>query len=37
VNPVGSVTFAFTNSSTGTMSYTINGVAGSRAITRQPF
>ena len=34
---VGSVTFAFDDANNGTMSYTINGVAGSRTITRQPF
>ncbi|CAN5396629.1 hypothetical protein BH11PSE11_BH11PSE11_12970 [soil metagenome] len=34
---VGTINFAFTDSSTGTMSYTINGVAGSRAIIRQLF
>ena len=37
VATVGSVSFAFSDSSTGTMSYTINGVAGSKAITRQAF
>ena len=37
LSTVGSVTFAFSDSSTGTMSYTINGVSGSRAITRQAF
>lgn len=37
VTQVGSVNFAFTDSNNGTMTYTINGVAGSRAITRQGF
>ena len=37
VNPVGSVTFAFSDGSTGTMSYTIGGMSGSRKITRQAF
>jgi YVTN family beta-propeller protein len=34
---VGTVTFTFTDASNGTMSYSINGVAGSRNITRQGF
>ncbi|MFA7241758.1 MAG: hypothetical protein WC091_16725, partial [Sulfuricellaceae bacterium] len=37
LSKVGTVTFAFSDSSTGTMSYTINGVAGSKAIVRQAF
>lgn len=37
VTKVGSITFAFTDASNGTMSYTINGVAGSKNITRQGF
>ena len=37
VTAVGSVSFAFSDGSTGTMSYTIDGVAGTRAITRQAF
>ena len=37
VTSVGSVSFAFSDSGTGTMSYTIDGVAGTRAITRQAF
>lgn len=37
VTPVGSVSFAFSDSSTGTMIYTINGVSGTKAITRQAF
>lgn len=34
---VGTVTLAFTDTNTGTMSYTINGANGSKAITRQVF
>ncbi len=34
---VGSVTLAFSNATTGTMNYTLNGVTANRAITRQPF
>jgi len=37
VAKAGTVSFAFSDSSTGTMNYTINGVAGSKAITRQAF
>lgn len=40
VNPavvVGNVTFAFTDAANGTMNYTIDGVASSRAITRQVY
>jgi len=37
VNKVGTVSFAFSDSGTGTMSYTIGGVAASRKITRQAF
>ncbi|CAN5168627.1 hypothetical protein BH11PSE11_BH11PSE11_18340 [soil metagenome] len=37
VTKVGTVSFAFSDSSSGSMSYTINGVSGSRAITRQSF
>ncbi|MDP4030451.1 MAG: hypothetical protein Q8P42_15970 [Gallionella sp.] len=40
INPVatvGTVTFAFSDGGTGTMSYTIDGVSGSKAITRQSF
>ena len=32
---VGTLTLAFTDNNTGTMNYTINGVAGTKAITRQ--
>ena len=35
--PVGDIKFAFTNPANGTMSYTVNGVSSSRAITRQPY
>lgn len=35
--PAGEVTFAFTGPATGTMTYTIDGVAGTRKITRQVF
>ena len=35
--PVGNITFAFTNAANGTMSYTVNGVTASRAITRQVY
>ncbi len=34
---VGSVTFTFHGANTATMSYTVDGVAQSKAITRQPF
>jgi hypothetical protein len=37
VNKVGTVTFAFSDGGTGTMSYTIGGVSGSKAISRQAF
>ncbi len=35
--PVGSVTFAFTDAANGSMTYTIDGAAASRAITRQVY
>ncbi len=35
--PVGTVTFTFTDINTGVMSYTIDGVSGSKPISRQPF
>ena len=35
--PVGNITFAFTDPANGTMSYTVNGVSSSRAITRQVY
>jgi hypothetical protein len=34
ITPVGSVSFAFSDANNGTMSYTINGISASRAITR---
>lgn len=37
VTKVGTVSFAFSDSSLGTMSYTINGLAGAKAISRQLF
>ncbi|CAN5323361.1 hypothetical protein BH11PSE11_BH11PSE11_28820 [soil metagenome] len=37
VTKVGAVTFAFSDAATGTMNFTVNGVAGSKAITRQLF
>jgi len=33
----GSMSITFTSSSTATMGYSIDGVAGTKAITRQPF
>ena len=37
IKAVGNTTFAFTDGSNGTMSFTINGVAGSKVITKQIF
>ncbi|WP_239796011.1 RCC1 domain-containing protein [Candidatus Nitrotoga arctica] len=37
VTKVGTVNFAFQNSSAGTLTYTINGVSGSKLISRQLF
>jgi hypothetical protein len=37
VTPVGNISFVFTDGSIGTMSYTINCVAGTKAISRQSF
>ena len=34
---VGTATLTFSDANNGTFSYTINGVSGSRAITRQPY
>ena len=34
---VGSATIVFTDANNGTLSYTVNGVSGSKAITRQLF
>jgi hypothetical protein len=35
--PVGTVTFTFTDIANGVMTYTVDGVSGSKPITRQPF
>ena len=37
IDPVGTATFEFTGASSGTFSYTVNGVTQSKAITRQVF
>jgi hypothetical protein len=37
VNPVGSLTFTFLNAGSATMAYTVNGVSGTKSITRQSF
>lgn len=37
VSPVGSATLSFSDANRGTFSFTIDGVAGSKSITRQPF
>ncbi|CAH1385291.1 hypothetical protein [Candidatus Nitrotoga sp. M5] len=37
VTKVGTINFAFTDTNTGTMNYTINDVSGSKTITRQVF
>jgi hypothetical protein len=37
VRQVGSATLSFSDANTGTWSYTVDGVTGSKAITRQPF
>ena len=37
VQPVGTATLTFSDANTGTFAYSVNGVSGSRAITRQPF
>jgi hypothetical protein len=37
VQPVGNVTFTFTDLNNAVMSYTVDGVSGTRAIVRQPF
>ena len=37
VTKAGSVTFVFTDANNGSMSYSINGIAGNRVITRQEF
>ena len=35
--PVGSATITFTGAGTATLAYTINGVSGTKSISRQPF
>jgi subtilisin family serine protease len=35
VTPVGSATFTFTDGDNGTFAYTVNGIGGSKAITRE--
>lgn len=37
VKQVGNVTFTFSDAGNGSMSYTLNGIGGSRSITRQGF
>jgi hypothetical protein len=37
VSPVGTLNLAFTNANSGTMSFTVNGVGGSKAIERNVF
>jgi len=37
LTPVGTATFAFDDANNGTFSYTVNGVSGSKAITREVF
>jgi hypothetical protein len=37
VTPVGSGTFTFSDANNGTWSYSVNGVSGTKTITRQPF
>ena len=37
VTPVGSGALSFSDANTGTWSYTINGISGTKNITRQPF
>jgi YVTN family beta-propeller protein len=37
LTPVGTATLTFSASDTGTFSYTVNGISGSKAITRQLF
>ena len=37
LTPVGTLAFNFSDGITGTMSYTLNGVSGSKAIRRQLF
>jgi lysyl endopeptidase len=37
VTPVGSATITFTDANNGTLAYTLNGVAGTKVITREPY
>jgi hypothetical protein len=37
ITQVGTATLSFTDSNTGTFSYTVEGISGSKAITRLPF
>ena len=37
VSTAGTVTVSFTDPSNGTLTYTVNGVSGTKAITRQLF
>ena len=37
LNPVGAITFTFHDRDNATMTYTVDGVSQSKAITRQPF
>ena len=37
VSPVGSATLTFSDASNGTFAFTVNGVSGTKRITRQPF
>ena len=37
VSPVGSATLTFSDAGNGTFAFTVNGVSGSKRITRQPF
>ncbi len=36
-SPVGTATLSFTDDSHGTLAYSVNGVSGSKAISRQPY
>lgn len=36
-SPVGSLTFTFTDANNGAFTWTVNGVSGTKSITRQPF
>ena len=37
ISPVGSATLTFSDASNGTFAFTVNGVSGTKHITRQPF